>query len=76
MKRGFDRVPNGREQVGVPPLPELQPGEERVQRSAAQTHIVMGTRVFGHGDPRRYALVMLSQRVRRRHEFAAVSASA
>ena len=59
VKRGFDRVPNGREQVGVPPLAELQPREERVQRSAAQTHIVMGTRVFGHGDPRRYALVML-----------------
>ena len=33
---------------------------EHVQRQAAQTHIVFGGQVFGHGDPRRYALVMLS----------------
>ncbi|HSL71832.1 MAG TPA: pitrilysin family protein [Longimicrobiales bacterium] len=33
---------------------------EHVQRQTAQTHIVFGSQVFGHGDPRRYALVMLS----------------
>lgn len=31
-----------------------------VERSSAQTHVVFGTHTFGHGDPRRYAMVMLS----------------
>jgi predicted Zn-dependent peptidase len=30
------------------------------KRQCAQTHIVFGTRVFGHKDRRRYALVMLA----------------
>lgn len=35
-------------------------GLHHIERQSAQTHIVFGSRVFGHGDPRRYALVMLS----------------
>lgn len=31
-----------------------------MERSSAQTHLVFGTHTFGHGDPRRYAMVMLS----------------
>jgi predicted Zn-dependent peptidase len=48
------------------PLPAaVQPGNggravQHIERQSAQTHIVFGTQVFGHGDPRRYALVMLS----------------
>ena len=43
-------LPNGGAPAGV----------SRVERSTAQTHIVFGARCFGHGDPRRYALVLLS----------------
>jgi predicted Zn-dependent peptidase len=32
----------------------------RIERASAQTHIVFGARCFGHGDPGRYALVLLS----------------
>jgi predicted Zn-dependent peptidase len=38
----------------------LMPHEQHFSRKSAQTHIVFGTRTFGHGDPRRYALVLLS----------------
>ncbi|HUF13565.1 MAG TPA: pitrilysin family protein [Longimicrobiales bacterium] len=31
-----------------------------VERDTAQTHIVFGAATFGHSDPRRYAIVMLS----------------
>jgi predicted Zn-dependent peptidase len=33
---------------------------ELVSRASAQTHIVWGAPTFGQGDPRRYALVLLS----------------
>jgi len=33
---------------------------ERIERASAQTHMVFGNRTFGHGDPRRYAMVLLS----------------
>jgi predicted Zn-dependent peptidase len=45
---------NGRE----PAAP--QPVRRDVQRASAQTHLVWGHSTFGHGDPRRYALVLLS----------------
>lgn len=35
-------------------------GSRQIERKSAQTHLVWGTRSFGHGDPRRYALVLLS----------------
>ncbi|NJD11031.1 MAG: insulinase family protein [Gemmatimonadetes bacterium] len=47
----------------VLPTPPDAPGEaraERLARSTAQTHLVWGVRTFGHRDPRRYALVLLS----------------
>ncbi|HEX6307915.1 MAG TPA: pitrilysin family protein [Longimicrobiales bacterium] len=46
--------PNGRK-----PEPAA-PGRECVARATAQTHLVWGAATFGHGDPRRYALVLLS----------------
>ena len=35
-------------------------GSQHVKRQSAQTHVVFGRQVFGHNDPRRYAMVMLS----------------
>lgn len=37
-----------------------QPRADRMHRSTAQSHILFGARTFGHGDARRYALVLLS----------------
>ena len=31
-----------------------------VERPTAQTHIAFGAQTFGHGDPRRYAMILLS----------------
>jgi predicted Zn-dependent peptidase len=65
--RFVERVLNafgGGEEAGVDlpfeALPTVQPGERRIARDSSQTHIVFGTPTFGHGDPRRYALVLLS----------------
>jgi predicted Zn-dependent peptidase len=44
----------------VPQPPAAAPRELTVARASAQTHIVLGTPTFAHGDPRRYALVLLS----------------
>ncbi len=56
----FADAPNGAEAVPVP-LPTPAEGKSlRVERSTAQTHIVLGSHTFGHRDPRRYALVLLS----------------
>jgi predicted Zn-dependent peptidase len=52
-------VPGGRN--GTTPEPVVRtPLVERMERASAQTHVVFGSRTFGHGDPRRYALVLLS----------------
>ena len=51
------------ESPSAPPLPPAGPGRggaERLGRSTAQTHLVWGIRTFGHRDPARYALVLLS----------------
>ncbi|HEY8484814.1 MAG TPA: pitrilysin family protein [Longimicrobiales bacterium] len=50
----------GGEPLEVPPPRMLEPREERLERATAQTHVVFGTQTFGHGDPRRYALALLS----------------
>jgi predicted Zn-dependent peptidase len=39
---------------------ERPPVRASVGRSTAQTHLVFGSRTFGHADPRRYAMVLLS----------------
>lgn len=36
------------------------PEEVTIERASSQTHLVLGTRTFGHQDPRRTALVLLS----------------
>ena len=60
VARLFEAAPNGaRADAFREPVP-MVPHEQHLNRAAAQTHIVFGTRTFGHGDPRRYALVLLS----------------
>lgn len=58
------RQGNG-EVVETRPVPDLAPSQANgrvvhVPRAAAQTHLVFGTRTFGHRDPRRYAMVLLA----------------
>jgi predicted Zn-dependent peptidase len=53
-------VPRG----GLPPLtspaPIVQaPGAVHFERDTAQTHIVIGSAMFAHSDPRRYAMSMI-----------------
>jgi len=56
----FGGVPAGNPEL---PLPQVSPppvGDERVERSSAQTHLVFGGRIPGHADPLRYPLALLS----------------
>jgi len=50
---------------GPPPADVPEPdtafrGERRFDRDLAQTHLVIGTDTFAHGDPRRHALLLLN----------------
>jgi predicted Zn-dependent peptidase len=56
----FDAAPNGAASTEYRDPPPIAPHEQRFVRPTSQTHIVFGSRTFGHGDPRRYALVLLS----------------
>ncbi len=56
----FEAAPNGGRPVEPPPAADERPGLMRVERQSAQSHIVLGTRTFGHHDRRRIALVLLS----------------
>ena len=57
---GWADIPRG----GLPtlrsPAPIVQaPGAVHFERDTAQTHIVIGSTVFAHSDPRRYAMSMI-----------------
>ena len=57
---GWAEIPRG----GLPPLkspaPIVQaPAAVHFERDTAQTHIVIGSTVFAHSDPRRYAMSMI-----------------
>ena len=56
----FGDVPAGSPAVGVAPPVMAEGGRIRVARESAQTHVVFGTEVVPHSDPRRYPLVLLS----------------
>jgi predicted Zn-dependent peptidase len=47
-------------QGAATPSLEAAGGRACVERPTAQTHLVWGRPTFGHGDPRRFALVLLS----------------
>ena len=53
-------APGGGGEAARPHAGKEPPGDEQIDRPAAQTHIVLGARTFGHSDPRRIALVLLS----------------
>jgi predicted Zn-dependent peptidase len=60
VERLFGGVAAGARNDRVAPLPPPTRGDERVRRESAQSHLVFGTAVPPHADPRRYALVLLS----------------
>ncbi|MGH7481605.1 MAG: M16 family metallopeptidase [Longimicrobiales bacterium] len=47
--------------TALPAAPRMERAAlERVSKATAQTHMVFGTATVPHGDPRRYALILLS----------------
>jgi predicted Zn-dependent peptidase len=58
----FDAARNGGPLAGpAAPALDAPPAERRhLERASSQVHLVYGARTFGHGDPRRYGLVLLS----------------
>jgi len=56
----FGDAPSGGANGVVPPLPAVAPERCWIERDSAQTHIVIGAPSIPHGDPRRYAMVLLS----------------
>lgn len=60
VTRLLETVPAGSPQPNGRTAPAQRPGERRIERASAQAHMVLGTRTFGHQDPRRIGLVLLS----------------
>jgi predicted Zn-dependent peptidase len=58
--RHFERLRNGEGPPVLPAASPLEPAERRIERPGSQTHIVLGRRAFGHGDPRRHTLILVS----------------
>lgn len=56
----FGRAPAGERLGPVPDPGPVRTGVRDVDRPLAQTHLLFGARTFGHADPRRYAMVLLS----------------
>ena len=56
----FAPATNGAEPARVAPPVMESPRTVHHEHPTAQTHIVFGAATFGHGDPRRYAMVLLS----------------
>lgn len=54
-------VPTGERRPAITTAHASAPADRREARESAQTHIVTGRTTFAHGDPRRHALVLLSQ---------------
>jgi len=61
VEAAFVGVADGGRPSPLPGPPRTLVGDTlHVTRPTAQTHLVLGTGIFGHRDPRRYALVLLS----------------
>jgi predicted Zn-dependent peptidase len=59
-RTGWLDVPRGTDALLTPPaLVAAPPAEQHVEREGAQTHIVFGSPTVAHGDPRRYAVVLV-----------------
>jgi predicted Zn-dependent peptidase len=61
VAEAFAGARNGAAAATAPPLIRARTGVERVRRTSAQTHLLFGAPTVAHGDPRRFALVLLSQ---------------
>ncbi len=59
-EQGWFDAPAGPERPAVPQPPPSWVGERRIAREGTQVHIVFGNETFRYGDPRRYALVLVS----------------
>ena len=58
---GWRDVPAGdAARLQAPPPTVAPPTYKHIDRDGAQTHIVLGTTAVRHGDPRRFALLLLS----------------
>ncbi len=62
-ERLFEGVPKGVSGSTLPAPPAIDAEDRRIERPGAQTHIVTGGRAIAHGDPRRFAMVLLSNAV-------------
>ncbi|MFW6201125.1 MAG: M16 family metallopeptidase [Gemmatimonadota bacterium] len=63
VARVRERFADARAGGGEVDAPEPSPvvgREVRIERPTSQTHIVFGAKTFGYGDPRRYALALVS----------------
>ncbi len=56
----FGALPAGTETPAIPDLPPRVVGEELVDRSSSQAHLVFGGAIPGHSDSRRFPLALLS----------------
>ncbi|MCI0434640.1 MAG: insulinase family protein [Gemmatimonadetes bacterium] len=56
----FGKAPPGGANGSVPELPAVAPETRWLERDSVQTHIVFGRPTIAHGDPRRYAMILLS----------------
>jgi len=62
-ERRFEGVPKGASDSTLPAPPDVEAEDRWIERPGAQTHIVTGGRAIPHGDPRRFAMVLLSNAV-------------
>jgi predicted Zn-dependent peptidase len=60
-RTGWAELPRG-DDAPIPSLPPrpAAPAYRHVERDSAQTHIVYGSAAMPHGDPRRYAMALVS----------------
>ena len=64
LETGWGAVPRGEDTPLVSPAPSAAPPAYRhVERDAAQTHVVFGSPAVKHGDPRRYAMALVSMQL-------------
>ena len=63
-RTGWSDVPRGVEAPLAAPTPVAAPPSVRhVDRDSAQTHVVLGSAAVPHGDPRRYAMALVSMQL-------------
>jgi predicted Zn-dependent peptidase len=63
-RTGWADVPRGVESPLAAPTPvAAAPSSRHVERDSAQTHVVLGSATVKHGDPRRYAMALVSMQL-------------